>query len=127
MPDHRFDPGEWAVDEHPPDDKDDDPLVLVVETVDGTAGEVAVYEEPDGTKHTVSDYNDGKWSDSPVVKVVYKESLDYRLQERFPEWTVSDILDLHESGALTEGKGVGGYGLMAYSFPEARLRNYNDE
>lgn len=129
VPDHEFDIGEWARDAHPPDPDEpgDEPLVLVVDALDQTADEAVVFEEPNGKEHTVADYNDGKWPDSPVVTVVYKESLDYRLKERFPEWTVDDVLDLYDSGVLTEGQGTGGYGLMAYSMPEARLKEYTDE
>lgn len=127
MTEHEFDVGEWVTDDDPPRGNDDPPVMLVIDHYDEPAAEVPVYTEPDGSVHSVSDANDGKWPESPVVKVVFREGLNRRLIEENPGWTVEEVIGLYNSGELTTGRGAGGYGLMAYSYPEARLKPHDDD
>lgn len=122
---HEFEPGEWVIDQHPPEDTDN-ARMLVVDCLNRRADEVVIFKDPDGGGRTVADYNQQQWVDSPVIRVVYEDALNYRLQDRFPEWTVEDIIDLYDAGVLTEARGTGGYGLMDYSFPEARVKPDDD-
>ena len=79
MIDHGFTPGEWVTDRQ----DQDEPQMLVVACLETPAEKTILSASSPDDVTTVADYNDGRWPDSPVVKVIYKESADEGLRNRF--------------------------------------------
>ncbi|WP_135666843.1 hypothetical protein [Halorhabdus rudnickae] len=99
-------------------DEDSDDLVIVLERMGTPVSEIVVYEEPNGDEKTVDEWNPDHDPDAEGIKVVYRDSVDYKFDG---EWTVSDVMAAFESGELTESQGNGGYGVKSYTMPVSRL------
>lgn len=89
--------------------QDDKPEAIVVATHDIPA---KIFGIPALDGKTVAACNPPKWSEDPVIKVIYMKNADYRLDEWSTEWLVEAFQD----GRI---KGIGG--LRAYSLPSGRL------
>jgi len=113
--------GGFARDGEQIEDEEENELVIVLERTGAPIDECVVYEEPDGTAHTVDEWyqdDESYQSDEEGVVVVYQESIDHRFDE---PWTVSEVMDAYKSGELTAGRGEGGYGIQTYTMPISRL------
>jgi len=115
----------WTVGTRLVDSDNDDPgaEVWVVEQLDETIDEYAVYETDEGTAETVYDYHRGGYdADEPVVRCVYVESI----LEAFPhvidedglgvEAVLRTLRDLDVESIETDH----GY-VTVYAFPHGRL------
>lgn len=98
--DTEFARGDWAII-----DDEDESRAIVVDTPDVPAADYTV----PGTGKTVAEYNDCD-PDEPVISVVYVESLN----DSWPTWSASKVLDRQEAGTLHES-------VRTYAFPASRL------
>lgn len=117
-------PGEFARDAEQIDDPEEDARVIVLNRTGTPIEECEVYEEPDGTVHTVDQYNDGYAPDEEGVEAVYAETVDQRFDR---VWRTADVLEAYESGTLEADRGDGGYGMDPYTFPAGRLEPVGGE
>lgn len=114
--------GQFARDVEQIEDEREDERVIVLERTGTPIDECIVYEEPDGTVHTVDEWyqNDDDYKpDEEGVVIVYHESVIHQFEE---PWTVSDVMDAYDAGELTTGRGEGGYGIKTYTMPLSRLK-----
>jgi len=117
-------PGEFARDTEQTDDPEEDDRVIVLNRTETPIEECVVYEEPDGTVHTVDQYNSGYAPEQEGVEAVYVETVDQRFDGC---WRTADVLEAYESGVLDADRGDGGYGMDPYTFPAGRLEPVGGE
>lgn len=116
--DPEIDPGSYARDVEQIDEEDENELVIVLERTGTPINEIVVYEEPNGTDHTVDEWNDDYDADDEGVEVVYHESIDLAFEGT---WVVDDVMAAYEDGTLTAERSEGGDGITSYTMPASRL------
>lgn len=114
-----IDSGQFARDADQIDDDDEDELVIVLERTGKPIDQIEVYREPNGTVHTVEEWNPDYNPSDEGVEVVYRSSVEPRFDG---SWTVRDVLAAYREGTLTTPQSDGGHGLTTYTMPIGRLK-----